>query len=32
LIWRTWLKELGIKMIFIDPYCNTTASVFGDNG
>lgn len=30
LIWRTWLKELGIKFVFIDPYCNTTASVFAD--
>jgi trimethylamine-N-oxide reductase (cytochrome c) len=30
LIWRTWLKSLGIPFIFIDPYCNTTASVFGD--
>ncbi len=28
--WRIWLKELGIRMVFIDPYCNTTACVFGD--
>ncbi len=30
LIWRIWLRELGIKLIFIDPYCNTTACVFAD--
>jgi molybdopterin guanine dinucleotide-containing S/N-oxide reductase-like protein len=29
-IWRIWLRELGVKAIFIDPYCNTTASVLGD--
>ena len=29
-IWRLWLKEMGIKFVFIDPYCNTTASVWGD--
>jgi molybdopterin guanine dinucleotide-containing S/N-oxide reductase-like protein len=29
-IWRIWLRELGIKAIFIDPYCNATASVLGD--
>jgi trimethylamine-N-oxide reductase (cytochrome c) len=29
-IWRIWLRELGIKAIFIDPYCNTTAGVLGD--
>ena len=28
--WRFWLKELGKKQIFIDPYCNTTAVVFAD--
>jgi anaerobic selenocysteine-containing dehydrogenase len=27
---RFWLKELGVKMIFIDPYHNHTASLFGD--
>ena len=21
-IWRVWLKEMGKKMIFIDPFCN----------
>jgi len=30
LIWRYWCKEMGIKAIFIDPFCNTTASVWGD--
>jgi len=25
-IWRIWLKELGKKMIFIDPYCNYSAA------
>jgi trimethylamine-N-oxide reductase (cytochrome c) len=29
-IWRIWLRELGIKAIFIDPYCNTTAGVLAD--
>lgn len=29
-IWRTWLRDLGIKMIFIDPWCNFTAATWGD--
>ena len=29
-IWRLWLKELGIKMIFIDPWCNATTATMGD--
>ncbi len=29
-IWRLWLRELGIKQIFIDPFCNYTAVVLGD--
>jgi molybdopterin guanine dinucleotide-containing S/N-oxide reductase-like protein len=29
-IWRLWLRELGIKQIFIDPFCNYTASILGD--
>jgi len=29
-IWRLWLKELGIKQIFIDPFCNYTAAIMGD--
>jgi trimethylamine-N-oxide reductase (cytochrome c) len=29
-IWRLWLKELGIKLIFIDPWCNFTAATMGD--
>jgi molybdopterin guanine dinucleotide-containing S/N-oxide reductase-like protein len=24
-IWRVWMRELGIKMIYIDPFCNFTA-------
>jgi len=27
---RFWLKELGVKMVFIDPYMNHTAGLFGD--
>lgn len=29
-LWRVWLKELGKKMIFIDPFCNYTACIQGD--
>lgn len=29
-IWRLWLKELGKKMIFIDPFCNYTAAIQAD--
>jgi molybdopterin guanine dinucleotide-containing S/N-oxide reductase-like protein len=29
-IWRIWLKELGKKQIFIDPYCNSTAATMAD--
>ena len=29
-LWRLWLKELGKKSIFIDPYCNYTAVVLAD--
>ena len=29
-IWRVWLKQLGIKQIFIDPYCNYTAGCMAD--
>ena len=28
--WRVWLKQLGIKMIFIDPHCNFTAGPLND--
>ena len=28
--WRLWCKELGMKMIFIDPWCNFTAATMGD--
>jgi len=27
---RFWLKELGVKMVFIDPYFNHTAGLFSD--
>ena len=30
LIWRIWCKQLGIKLIFIDPWCNFTAAMLGD--
>ncbi|OGO24140.1 MAG: hypothetical protein A2144_06800, partial [Chloroflexi bacterium RBG_16_50_9] len=30
LIWRIWMKQLGIKFIVIDPYCNCTAATMGD--
>jgi len=29
-IWRIWLKQLGIKQIFIDPFCNYSAVVHAD--
>ena len=29
-IWRVWLKELGKKQIFIDPFCNYTAVRMAD--
>jgi len=29
-VWRIWLRELGIKQIFIDPFCNYTATILGD--
>jgi len=28
--WRFWLKELGVKFVFIDPWCNYTAAVLAD--
>jgi len=27
---RQWLKELGVKMIFVDPYYNHTAGMYSD--
>jgi len=27
---RQWLKDLGVKMVFIDPYYNHTAGLFSD--
>ncbi len=24
-IWRVWMRKLGIKMVYIDPFCNSTA-------
>ena len=29
-IWRLWLRGLGKKQIFIDPFCNYTAAVLAD--
>ncbi len=29
-IWRRWLRELGKKQIFIDPFCNYTAAIMAD--
>jgi molybdopterin guanine dinucleotide-containing S/N-oxide reductase-like protein len=29
-LWRLWLRERGIKQIFIDPYCNYTAAIHAD--
>ncbi len=29
-IWREWLRELGVGAIFIDPYCNATAAHMAD--
>ena len=29
-LWRLWLKEAGIKQIFVDPFCNHTAGILGD--
>jgi len=29
-IWRVWLKEMGKKMIFIDPFCNYSAARMAD--
>jgi molybdopterin guanine dinucleotide-containing S/N-oxide reductase-like protein len=28
--WRYWLRQLGKKQIFIDPFCNFTAAILGD--
>ena len=28
--WRMWCRDLGIKGIFIDPWCNFTAATLGD--
>jgi molybdopterin guanine dinucleotide-containing S/N-oxide reductase-like protein len=30
LIWRQWMKELGIQFVVIDPYNNCTAATMGD--
>ncbi len=30
LIWRHWMKEMGIQFVVIDPYNNCTASTMGD--
>ncbi len=28
--WRQWLKDLGVKMVFIDPFYNYTAALYAD--
>ena len=28
-LWRQWLKEKGVKMVFIDPFYNYTNAVMG---
>jgi molybdopterin guanine dinucleotide-containing S/N-oxide reductase-like protein len=29
-LWRVWLRQRGIKQIFLDPYCNYTSVVHGE--
>jgi len=29
-IWRLWLREIKMKQVFIDPFCNFTASRYAD--
>jgi trimethylamine-N-oxide reductase (cytochrome c) len=29
-LWRLWIKELGKKQVFIDPFCNYTAGLRAD--
>jgi molybdopterin guanine dinucleotide-containing S/N-oxide reductase-like protein len=29
-LWRLWLKQNGVRQIFIDPFCNYTAVIHGD--
>ena len=29
-IWRVWMRKLGIKMVYIDPFCNATAAKDAD--
>jgi molybdopterin guanine dinucleotide-containing S/N-oxide reductase-like protein len=29
-IWRIWLRNAGIKQMFIDPFCNYTAAIMAD--
>lgn len=28
--WRLWLQQLGIKQVYIDPYCNYSAAILAD--
>ncbi|HJX02964.1 MAG TPA: molybdopterin-dependent oxidoreductase [Dehalococcoidia bacterium] len=28
--WRLWLRDLGKKQVFIDPFCNFTSVLFGE--
>lgn len=29
-VWRMWLKDQGVEMVFIDPYYNHTAALYSD--
>jgi len=29
-VWRLWLRELKMKQVFVDPFCNFTAARFAD--
>ena len=29
-LWRIWLRERGIKQVFVDPYCNYTAAIHSE--
>jgi len=29
-IWHQWIKQAGVKQIFIDPFCNYAAATIGD--
>ena len=29
-LWRIWMRDLGIKQVFLDPYCNYTAAIHSE--